>query len=160
MKYIEKQISWFLIFFFTSMITLLILSYYYQWGDKPLDSTVFLIILSLLALCLLLFFKMQTIVDNDCIKIFFGIGLICKKINIKNIKHLEPVRNKWFYGWGIRMLKNGWLYNIKGLKAVELKFNDRKSVIRIGTKNPEKIISAIELCIETIKRKQKNKIIY
>ncbi len=159
MKYIEKQISWLIIIIFISIITLLILSYYYQWGNKPLDITEFLIILSLLFLCLLLFFQMQTIVDNDCIKIFFGIGLIRKKINIKNIKHFEPVRNKWFYGWGIRMLKNGWLYNIKGLKAVELKFNDKKSVLRIGTKNPEKLISAIEQSIEIIKRKQKNEII-
>ena len=52
-----------------------------------------------------------------------------------------------FNGVGIRMLSNGWLYNVSGLKAVELQFNNRKSIIRIGTNKPDEISQLIQSLI-------------
>lgn len=42
------------------------------------------------------------------------------------------------------MLPNGWLYNVTGLKAIELQFNNKKSVVRIGTNQSEEISEIIQ----------------
>lgn len=91
----------------------------------------------------LLFFGMKTYVDDTKIRIAFGIGLIRKTILLNNVKAVETVRNKWYYGWGIRLIPNGWLYNISGLHGVEIKRKDTASVIRIGTKQPALLRKAI-----------------
>lgn len=91
----------------------------------------------------LLFYGMKTEIDNSKIRIVFGIGLIRKTIKLNNVKYVEVVRNKWYHGWGIRLISNGWLYNITGLDGVEIKQKDRRSVIRIGTKQPAVLRKAI-----------------
>jgi hypothetical protein len=48
---------------------------------------------------------------------------------------VESVTSPWYYGWGIRMIPNGTLYNISGGDGVELKFADTNRIIRIGTKD-------------------------
>ena len=87
---------------------------------------------------------MRTSVDNEKIRISYGIGLIKKTIDIHNIERIEIVRNKWYYGLGIRIIKNGWLYNIQGLNAIELKLKNSKSIIRIGTVDNKKLKKEIE----------------
>lgn len=144
MKYREKQISAFIIIILFIVEFLIFSSYFFQWGNKPLDTLTFSILSIFLIIILLLFYKMETFIDKDFIQIFFGIGIIRKKIEIRNIKNLEVVKNRWYYGWGIRLIKNGLLYNIKGFNAIELKFKNRKSIIRIGTQDTEKLKSEIE----------------
>ena len=39
----------------------------------------------------------------------FGIGLFRNRIRIKDILSARPVRNKWWYGWGIRVGTWGWM---------------------------------------------------
>lgn len=82
---------------------------------------------------------MKTSVNSQKIQISYGIGLIKKTIRINEIENIIIVRNKWYYGIGIRMLKNGWLYNIQGLNAIELKMKNSKSIIRIGTADGKKL---------------------
>jgi hypothetical protein len=48
------------------------------------------------------------------------------------------------------MLSNGWLYSVSGLKAIELQFKNRKSVIRIGTDNPEEIADLVNSLIDKV----------
>ena len=50
-----------------------------------------------------------------------------------------PVTNSIFDGIGIHKLSNGWIYNVSGLKSIELSFKDRFSTIRIGTNRPDEI---------------------
>ena len=45
------------------------------------------------------------------------------------------------------MLLNGWLYNVSGLKAIELRFKHKPSVVRIGTDNPHEISQLIQSLI-------------
>ena len=56
----------------------------------------------------------------------------------------KKVRNKWYYGWGIRFMGNVTLYNIHGLDAVELTFKNKESIVRIGTKPNSKLDSEIK----------------
>jgi len=93
--------------------------------------------------CLLLFYKLTIIVDNEAISFKLGIGLLGKSYEISEIKSCRPVKNLWIYGVGIHKLPNGWLYNVSGLKAIELRFKDSTRVVRIGTDNPNEIAGVI-----------------
>lgn len=93
----------------------------------------------ILIVILLLFYGMTTKVDDEKIVISFGVGLIRKTIGINKIKTVSIVKNPWYYGWGIRLIPAGVLYNITGSDGIELKFNNGKRVIRIGTKNPAQL---------------------
>ena len=98
---------------------------------------------------LLLFYKLTIIVDNETISFKLGIGLLGKSYEISEIKSCKPVKNLWIYGVGIRKLPNGWLYNVSGLKAIELRFKDSTRVIRIGTDRPDEIAGVIKDLIGT-----------
>jgi hypothetical protein len=77
-----------------------------------------------------------------------GIGLINKKYPISDIKSVKIVKNNWMYGWGIRVIPGGWLYNVSGFKAIELRFHSSDKIIRIGTDKPEEVTSEILKLIE------------
>lgn len=142
--YSKFQTGWLIIITFTPILILMYLSYKYQWGNNPLNLTAFIILEIIMAASLLLFYGLRVSVDDTKIKVAFGIGLISKTIRINEIKSVEVVRNPWYYGWGIRIIPGGWLYNVSGWYAVELKFKNSKKVFRIGTANPQDLKNAIE----------------
>ena len=98
-------------------------------------------------ICLLVFYKLTIIIDETNVSFKLGIGLVGKSYKITDIKSCKSAPNSALNGIGIRMLSNGWLYNVSGLKAIELQFNNRKSIIRIGTNKPDEISSVIQKLI-------------
>jgi hypothetical protein len=87
---------------------------------------------------------LTTKINSDTITVSFGIGLIRKRIKLKRVKAVDTVKSPWYYGWGIRIIPNGTLYNISGYDGVELKFNDTDRIIRIGTKDSVTLKKEIE----------------
>ncbi len=73
---------------------------------------------------------------------FFGPGLLRKSIEREAIMGATPVRNLWWYGWGIHLTPRGWLYNVGGLDAVELALSNG-STLRIGSDEPEALARAL-----------------
>ncbi|MGC1861915.1 MAG: hypothetical protein WA733_12530 [Methylocystis sp.] len=73
---------------------------------------------------------------------FFGPGLLCKSIERAAIMGATPVRNPWWYGWGIHLTPRGWLYNVGGLDAVELALSNG-STLRIGSDEPAALAKAL-----------------
>lgn len=98
-------------------------------------------------ICLLIFYQLTIKIDADSISFSLGIGLVGKTYKFSEIKSCRAVENSALNGIGIRMISNGWLYNVSGLKAIELQFKNRKSVIRIGTDKPEEIADLIKASI-------------
>ncbi|MFK5854785.1 MAG: hypothetical protein QM503_01555 [Bacteroidota bacterium] len=145
MRYTEKQTSFVIIGVLIGILILLFISYNYNWSNVTIDFSGVMVVSIILVVSLILFFQMRTSVDSEKIHISYGIGLINKRILISNIEQVTVVRNSWYYGFGIRMLKNGWLYNIKGLDAVELKMKNSRSIIRIGTGDSTSLKRNIEL---------------
>ena len=92
--------------------------------------------------CAILFDSLTVRVSNDHVEIRFGIGMIRKQFNVDNIKRVSVVKNKWYYGWGIRLTPHGWLYNVSGLDAVEILMHNGKQY-RIGTDQPNELHNAI-----------------
>jgi hypothetical protein len=80
-----------------------------------------------------------------------GIGLVSRKYRIEEIKSCKAVKNPILAGVGIRLISNGWLYNVSGSYAVELAFKNRKSIVRIGTDQPEKVAEEINRLINSNK---------
>ncbi len=109
----------------------------------PLFAPIPLAVASILGACLVLFHSLTVRVSRDQIALRFGIGLIRKRFAVADVENAAVVRNRWYYGWGIRLTPYGWLYNVSGLDAVEIELrNGRK--YRIGTDQPAALLSAIE----------------
>lgn len=80
--------------------------------------------------------------DNRRLLIKMGIGLIRRAIPLSSIRAFAPVTNRWYYGWGVRLTPYGMLYNVSGLRAVEILFENGRRV-RIGTDEPEALVRAL-----------------
>jgi hypothetical protein len=101
----------------------------------------------MIAAALALFYALSVEIKDNKLIIYFGIGLIRKSILLSEIQQARAVQNPWYAGWGIRLIPGqGWLWNVSGIDAVELtmKNGDR---FRIGTDEPEKLVTAIEAVI-------------
>ena len=73
---------------------------------------------------------------------FGPLPVIRKRIRLAEIASAIPVKNPWYYGWGIHYTPRGWLYNIAGEDAIELLLVSGK-MLRIGTDEPEVLTKAI-----------------
>jgi hypothetical protein len=93
----------------------------------------------ILALAVLLFYKLSVKVTNEKVAISFGIGFIRRSFSINDIVSCKAVTNKWWYGWGIHFLGNTTIYNVSGMKAIELTFRSSGRKVRIGTDQPEEL---------------------
>jgi hypothetical protein len=108
-------------------------------GEIASLSTVFFLIL-----VVLLFYKLKVELKAQEIILSFGVGIIKKRIDINQIQSVESVKNKFWFGWGIRLTPHGWLWNVAGYDAVELTFKNDKRKFRIGCEDSNELKSAIE----------------
>lgn len=120
----------------------IILSTEFNWG---------IIIFAILILFIVSSFStLSVIVNKDQINIKFGYGLFKRNFSSNKIVSVKTVKNKWYYGWGIRV----WLwpkiiiFNVSGFDAVEIKMNNGK-IYRIGTDDPKDLKKAISKSIKT-----------
>ncbi len=100
-------------------------------------------VLILLVVCFSLFSTLTVEVTETVILVKFGPGLIRKKFPLNAVRSAQAVRNEWYYGWGIRTLPKGLLYNVSGLDAVEIEMADG-GVHRIGTDEPTELLRVIQ----------------
>jgi len=87
------------------------------------------------------FSSLNVKIDNKYLKIKFGFGIFRKKIYLKNIANVKTVKNRWYYGWGIRYIfwpHKTWIFNISGFDAIEIKTKNNK-FYRIGSDDVEKL---------------------
>ena len=110
---------------------------------EPVKHVMPFLILAVLLTCLVLFHCLSVTVTADTVAIAFGPGLIRRTIPLRSIRAVRVVRNPWWYGWGIRLTLRGWLWNVSGLDAVELEFDDGTR-FRIGTEQPQRLKEAIQ----------------
>jgi hypothetical protein len=98
--------------------------------------------LVLLGLALLLFSALTVEVDQESIRVWFGPGLVRKRIPLAQVEGWRAVRNPWYSGWGIRAGPGGMLWNVSGFDAIELDLPGGRR-FRIGTDEPEALMTAI-----------------
>ena len=98
--------------------------------------------LVILGLTGFLFGSLTTEVGPVQVRLWFGPGLIRKSFALAEVASCSVVRNPWYYGWGIRRIPGGWLYNVSGAGAVELRLQSG-GLARIGSDEPEALQRAI-----------------
>ena len=81
-------------------------------------------------------------VNSKEIRLCFGLGLIKRTICRKKIDQVTQVRNRWWYGWGIRLTPHGWMWSMGELDAIELTYSNSKK-FRIGTNQPQFLLKAL-----------------
>jgi hypothetical protein len=109
-----------------------------QTGWHPVAVAVLVLLVAALGM----FCCLTIEIDGQRLRCFFGPGLIRRTIPLREIVSARPVRNRWYYGWGIRMTSTGWMFNVSGLDAVELALASG-SRFRIGTDRPDEVVRAL-----------------
>jgi hypothetical protein len=110
-----------------------------QSGFDP----VLLILMTVIIVILAMFTSLKVTIDRTQLAITFA-AITVKRIQLSNIVLAEPVRNKWYYGWGIRYwpVPSMLIFNVSGFDAVEIITKSGKRY-RIGTDEPKKLHAAI-----------------
>jgi hypothetical protein len=101
-------------------------------------------VIAIAVLGILSFSSMTVEVDQRRVAFWFGPGWIHRSFPLAQLTAWTAVRNPWWYGWGIHLTPNGWLYNVGGRAAVQLELTDGRR-LRIGTDEPERLCEAITL---------------
>ncbi len=116
----------------------------YNSGPNLLVSAIMVLILFIL----FSFSALTVSVDDDYIKVKFGYGIFRKKFSLTEIAEVKMVKNKWYYGWGIRywMSPPMWIFNVSGFDAIELNMKNGK-IYRIGTDESNNLESVIKRAI-------------
>ena len=124
------------------------------WGLMIIVSVVLLIIVFYMAITWIftiillivaaLFWGLTVEVNKDVVRLYFGFGIIHRSILREHIVMVTQVRNRWWWGFGIRWTPHGWMWNISGLDAVELTYHNGKK-FRIGTDEPEALLEALKV---------------
>lgn len=114
----------------------------------PKAMWILLAVAGSLAMATALFHSLTVRVTRESVRLHFGIGLIRKSFAVADISSVQSVRNHWYNGWGIRVIRNGWMYNVSGFDAVEIEMQNGKKV-RIGTDEPKRLLAAIQRAIES-----------
>ena len=91
-----------------------------------------------------LFWGLTVEVNKDVVRLYFGFGTIHRSILREHIAMVTQVRNRWWWGFGIRWTPHGWMWNMSGLDAVELTYHNGKK-FRIGTDEPEALLEALKV---------------
>ena len=125
-KYQHTQIAW--------LFTGVILFANFHW--------IVLYVFILFTVCLALFPTLTVKVTSKAVELWFGAGLIRKAFPLAQIQSVQFMTNSPLYGWGIRPLASGWLYNVSGSRCVELQLKDSRKY-RIGSDEPEALAQAI-----------------
>lgn len=111
------------------------------------DFMILLFVSILLLACCVTFYQLTITVTQTQVSFKMGIGLFGKTYQMSDIRQCRPVSNSFIAGIGIKLLPNGWLYNVSGIKAIELQFKNKYSIVRIGTNKPEEISEFIQSII-------------
>jgi hypothetical protein len=99
-------------------------------------------VFAFLVVVLFLFHSLTVTVTDEVVRAAFGPGLLGKTVRVDEIVDATDVRNRWWYGWGIRLTPHGWLYNVSGFDAVEIRLATGTRV-RIGTDEPVALARAV-----------------
>jgi hypothetical protein len=111
----------------------------------PADAILATVGLLVLA-ALILMHSLTVTVDDGHLTASLGPGLIRRSVRLNDIRAARHVRNRWYYGWGLRFTARGPLWRVSGFDAVELELPRGRWLI--GTDDPQGLLAAIQRATE------------
>lgn len=145
MNYRHTQFGWIMVICF-AFAGAIIVGVACNLPPKPREAFPMFLVVAVLLASFLLFYDLTVEVNDEFIRLRFGIGLIRKKFRLADVVKCAPVRNRWWMGWGIHGWpgrNRGWLFNVSGWDAVELKLKSGVTY-RIGTDEPQQLAEFIK----------------
>jgi hypothetical protein len=119
------------------------------WLDGRTGRAARISLVSIAAIGLLVGWQFTTLrveVNAERVRIAFGPGWIRRVLPVAQIVAAEAVRNRWWYGWGIRWTPTGWMWNVSGLDAVLVTLKGGRR-FRIGTDEPARLVAALDAAV-------------
>jgi hypothetical protein len=101
------------------------------------------VILAVLVFAEANFFCLAVTMNGEKLRLRFGVGLIRFAVDLAEVTSVRTVTNPWYAGWGIRYMGDGWLFNVSGLRAVEVGLKSGRKY-RVGTDEPERLEAALK----------------
>jgi hypothetical protein len=139
MNYRHTQVGYVMI---TSLVIVSVLLLYSLLLNPETGRPIGLALL-ILIICGWFFSSLTTEINDGQLRFWFGPGLFKKTINLSEVASCQTVKNSWWYGWGMHLTPHGWLYNVSGFAAVEIKLKNSQS-LRLGSDEPEALGAAIK----------------
>ena len=143
-QYRHRQSSHRLVLF--STVGLTVLTVPNLLAGEYLAAAILLGVVAIVVVILTAFTALTTEVTDEHIRVAFRFGWPARTIPLSSITSHEPVRNRWWYGLGVRLIPGGWLYAVWGLDAVEIRYDDGhrgERTFRIGTDDETGLDAAI-----------------
>ncbi|EAR08652.1 putative orphan protein; putative membrane protein [Reinekea sp. MED297] len=110
-------------------------------AQTPFENHVW-IALFFLVLVAVLFSSLTIKVDDQSVVWYFGPRFWKKKIALSDIKAVAAVATKWYWGYGIRLTPEGWLYTVSGLSAVKVELHSGQ-VVLLGSTDVNGLMNAL-----------------
>lgn len=131
---------------YPSVIILISIALFYLTEGSPDDLPILTFVTLVIGICSLAFYKMTTTLTKDKLTISYGVGWIKKTYALKELKtaQTEEVNMPWYFGVGIRITGNGWLYNTRPGKALKIPKKKGRYSIFIGTQNKEDFLNSLK----------------
>ena len=147
-SYKHTQIGYLIIVVTLAVLALFVWIYTTALAEHPsMDSGPNFAISAIMILILFILSSFATLtvsIDEKYVLVKFGYGIFKKKLSLQEIASTKAVKNRWYYGWGIRLWlwPTMWVFNVSGFDAVEVIMKNGK-IYRIGTDMPRELETAI-----------------
>ena len=138
-RYSHTQFGWWILVALDTAMVAIVLIAALLHDFNPIVWTV----LAILAFMEANFFCLTVKVNGEKLTLRFGVGLIRIVTSLSDIASVRAVTNPWYAGWGIRYMQDGWIYNVSGLRAVEVELRSG-SKLRVGTDQPERLEAVLK----------------
>lgn len=142
MRYRHRQTSR-LVLILVPVVVAVVLALVLLTDDDPAGVWISAFVIALLIVVGAVFGRLEVAVDDRSVSAAFGWGWPRRRVALDDIESATPVRNRWYHGWGIRKVADGWMFNVDGCHSVELRLRSGR-VFRIGSDEPDVLAGAIE----------------
>ena len=117
-------------------------------GTSNVAKTAIMAVMVVIFAVVAYFSRLVVVVADGRVTASFGLGAPRRDADLSDVTTVAIVRNRWWHGWGMRRISNGWLYNVWGLDAVELRLAS-DTIVRIGTDEPEELHGILTLHLQS-----------
>ena len=118
----------------------------FVFGTKDVKTVTFFV-LPLLSGILTLFWSLTITVTETHLSHVFNLNFWNRSYAFTDIERVTKVKNSWLYGYGMRYIGSGWLYNVSGTDAILIEFKDG-TLVRLGTDDQENLYTVLSQQLE------------